>query len=187
MKRSPWLIGGIIVVVLLGFWAITGYNSFVTERQNVDTAWNNVETVYQRRADLIPNVVATVQGAANFEQETLTEVTNARTQWLNADSGSERVAATEQFDSALSRLLVTVEAYPQLKATEAFRDLTVELEGSENRIAVARRDYNLAVQTYNVAVRQFPGVILANLFGFNPEPGFEAAEGSENAPDVIFN
>lgn len=187
MKRSPWLFGGIAVVVLLALWALSGYNTLVTERQNIETAWSQVETQYQRRFDLIPNLQATVRGAANFEQETFTAVTAARSQWQNAGSRDEQVAAAGQFDSALSRLLVTVEAYPQLQATQAFRDFMTQLEGTENRIATARRDYNEAVRTYNLAVKRFPGAILAGIFGYDAEPGFEAADGSENAPSVNFD
>lgn len=187
MKRSPWLFGAIAVVVLLALWTLSGYNSLVTERQNVDTAWSNVETVYQRRFDLIPNLVNTVKGAAGFEQDTLTAVTEARTQWQNAGSREDSVEAANEFDGALSRLLVTVEAYPQLQATQAFRDLMTQLEGTENRISTERRDYNEAVRTYNLAVKRFPGAILAGVFGFDAEPGFEATEGSETAPSVDFD
>lgn len=187
MKRSYWLYGAIAVVVLIALWVFSGYNSLVTQRQNVDTAWSNVETVYQRRFDLIPNLVSTVRGAADFEQGTLTAVTEARTQWQNAGSRGEQVAAAGEFDSALSRLLVTVEAYPQLQATQAFRDLMTQLEGTENRISTERRDYNLVVRDYNLAVKRFPGVILASIFGYEAEPGFEATEGSETAPSVNFD
>lgn len=186
MKRSSWIIGIVVVIALLGVWGVGGYNALVTERQNVDTQWSQVETQYQRRFDLVPNLVSTVRGAANFEQETLTAVTNARTQWMDAGSRAEQVEAAGSFDSALSRLLVTVEAYPQLQATQAFRDLMTQLEGTENRIATARRDYNEVVRTYNLTVRRFPGAILANIFGYDPEPGFEAAEGSSSAPTVDF-
>ncbi len=187
MKRSYWLYAGIAVVVLLVLWVFSGYNSLVTQRQNVETAWNNVETVYQRRFDLVPNLVNTVKGAASFEQDTLTAVTAARTQWQNAGSRADRVEAAGDFDSALSRLLVTVEAYPQLKATEAFRDLMTQLEGTENRISTERRDYNEAVRTYNLTVKRFPGVILASIFGYDAEPGFEASEGASSAPSVNFD
>lgn len=189
-SRSVWSIGILGVIALAALWLFTSYNSLVTEREGVDNAWRQVETQYQRRFDLIPNVVNTVRGSANFEQETLTAVTNARTQWLNANANgdlSDQVAATEQADSALARLLVTVESYPDLKSTQAFRDLTVELEGTENRIAVARKDYNDSVYTYNLAVKRFPGNIAAMIFGYDAEPGFQSAEGSENAPVVDFN
>lgn len=182
MKRSPWLLGGIAVAVILVLWVFGGYNGLVTERQNVDTAWNNVETQYQRRFDLVPNLVNTVKGAANFEQSTLTQITEARTSWQNASSREEQVAAA----SALDRLIVTVEAYPQLQGTQAFRDLMTQLEGTENRISVARRDYNEAVRDYNLTVKRFPGAILAAMFGYDAEPGFESAPGSENAPSVDF-
>lgn len=183
MKTSHLLYGIIGIVVLLGLWVLTGYNGLVTERQNVDTAWSQVETQYQRRFDLVPNLVNTVQAASAFERETLTDITNARTQWQNASSRDERVQAA----SALDRLIVSVEAYPQLQAVQGFRDLMTQLEGTENRISTARRDYNEAVRTYNLAVKRFPGAILAGIFGYDAEPGFEAAEGSENAPPVNFN
>lgn len=188
-KRSAFTLGIAAVVVLLGLWAFTSYNGLVTERENVDTAWRQVETQYQRRFDLIPNLVNTVQGSADFEQETLTAVTEARTQWLSANQSGDRdaqVAATEQTESALARLLVTVEAYPQIQSTAAFRDLMAQLEGTENRIGVARRDYNEAVRTYNLRVKRFPGNIMAGLFGFDDEQGFQATEGAENAPTVDF-
>ncbi len=180
-----WIV--IAVLVLLGIWAAAAYNGLVSQRQAVDNSWSQVETQYQRRFDLIPNLVSTVKGAANFEQETLTQVTEARTRFLNA--GADRAAqigAAQQFDSALSRLLVTVESYPQLKATQAFQDLMVSIEGTENRIAVARKDYNDAVQQYNVRVQRFPGLLWAGLFGFRPEAFFQGQAGSETAPQVDF-
>ncbi len=183
IKWSYVLIGIIVLAVL---WVIAGYNGLVSTKENVTTQWSNVQTVYQRRMDLIPNVVNTVKGAARFEQSTLQAVTEARTKWMGAGSRGEQIAAAQQFDSALSRLLVTVEAYPQLKATEAFRDLTTELEGSENRIAVARRDYNDAVRSYNLHVKRFPGKILAGTFGFSEEKFFEADQGADKAPTVNF-
>lgn len=187
MKRTTWIYGAIAAVVLVALWVFSGYNGLVTARQNLDTEWSQVETQYQRRFDLIPNLQATVSGAADFEQETYTAVAEARSQFQNAGSRAEQVQAAGQFDSALSRLLVTVEAYPQLQATQAFRDFMTQLEGTENRIATARRDYNEAVRTYNLTVKRFPGVILATIFGYDAEPGFEAAEGSEIAPSVTFD
>lgn len=183
----------IIVYVLGGFalilaaWLWTGYNGLVSSKAAVDAAWANVETQYQRRFDLVPNLVSTVKGAANFEQKTLTDVTAARTKWMNAgESRGEQIAAARGFDSALSRLLVTVEAYPQLQATQAFRDLMAQLEGTENRIAVARRDYNEAVKSFNVLVQRFPRNTLAAIFGFRSERLFNASEGAEIAPKVDF-
>lgn len=160
----------------------------VRAREEVRQQWAQVETQYQRRADLVPNLVATVRGAAQFEQSVLQQVTEARTRWLNARLAprEEQIAAAGALDSTLARLLVTVENYPQLLAVQAFRDLQVQLEGTENRVAVARRDYNGAVRAYNVAVKTFPRALLARLFGFAPEPFFEAAEGTETTPRVDF-
>ncbi|HVW66358.1 MAG TPA: LemA family protein [Candidatus Peribacteraceae bacterium] len=181
------LIAVIVVIVLIVGWIWSGYNRLVTEKANVDNTWRQVETQYQRRADLIPNLVQTVKGASNFEQSTLTAVTNARTQWLNASGNrSAEVSAAQNMDSALSRLLVTVESYPQLQATQAYRDLMTQLEGTENRIAVARKDYNDEVRNYNVLVQTFPTNILAGQFGYTVEKGFESAPGTENAPTVNF-
>jgi LemA protein len=189
-KRSPWLWILLAAIVLLGFWLYSGYNRLVTQHENVDTQWSIVETQYQRRADLVPNLVNTVKGAANFEQSTFTAVTAARSQWQQAAQANDRtgeIRAAQQFDSALSRLLVTVEAYPQLQATQAFRDLMVQLEGTENRINVARIDYNNSVRDYNLAVRRFPSNIVASLFGYEGEEFFSAQPGAENAPAVNFD
>ncbi len=187
-KFSPWYVV-LGVVVLVGLWLVSSYNGLVTSKGNVDNQWAQVETQYQRRVDLVPNLISTVKGAANFEQETFTAVTEARSAWAQAktiaDRGQEIVAA-QNVDSALSRLLVTVEAYPQLQATQAFRDLMTQLEGTENRIAVARKDFNDAVFSYNVRVQRFPGRISAMIFGFSPEKQFQAAPGSEVVPVVDF-
>ena len=175
------------VIVLLGLWAIVAYNNMVTQKQNVETQWAQVETTYQRRLDLVPNLVNTVKGAANFEQTTLQAVTEARTKWMQPGaSRDDKIAAADQFESSLSRLLVTVESYPQLKATQAFSDLMTQLEGTENRIAVARRDYNDAVRGYNLAVMRFPGSLFARIFGFAPQQFFQAAAGADTAPTVNF-
>ena len=177
-------------LVLIGLWLMSAYNGLVTAKGATGNAWAQVETQYQRRMDLIPNLVSTVKGAANFEQETFTQVTQARTNWAQAKTIGDRtqqIEAAQTFDSALSRLLVTVEAYPQLQATQAFRDLMTQLEGTENRIAVARKDFNDAVFSYNVRVQKFPGMLAAKLFGFTTEKAFEAVEGSEVAPKVQFD
>ncbi len=176
---------GIAVVVVAWLW--TGYNGLVTSRGAVTAAWAQVETQYQRRFDLVPNLVNTVKGAANFERETYEAVTAARSQWQGATSREGQIQAAAGFESALSRLLVTVEAYPQLQATQSFRDLMTQLEGTENRIAESRRDYNEVVVAYNVKVQRFPGNILAGLFGFGAEKPFEAADGAETAPTVDFD
>lgn len=187
-KFSPWyIVIGIVVILVL--WVVAGYNGLIGAKAVVDNKWADVETQYQRRADLVPNLVATVKGAAKFEQDTFKDVTEARSAWAQAKQVGDRsqeIQAATNFDSALSRLLVTVEAYPQLQATQAFRDLMTQLEGTENRVAVARRDYNEAVQGYNVKVQTFPGNLLARMFGFAPQKSFEAAPGSENAPKVDF-
>lgn len=180
------------IIVILALWVGNQYNRLVTLEEDLNYTWANVETQYQRRADLIPNLVATVEGVADFEQGTLTAVTAARTQWQNvsadpSSSLSDRVAATGQFDSAISRLLVTVEAYPTLRANENFLDLQTQLEGTENRVAVARKDFNEEVNTYNKGVRRFPMALFAKLFGFEVETPFEAVEGAEVAPDVEFD
>ncbi|MFA7681931.1 MAG: LemA family protein [Candidatus Peribacteraceae bacterium] len=185
MKKSLlWIILAVVALVLFYMWS--GYNGFVTANERVDAQWAQVETQYQRRADLVPNLVSTVKGAAEFEQSTFVEVTQARTQWLNAEGRSAKIDAAQSFDGALSRLLVTFENYPQLQATQAYRDLMAQLEGTENRIAVARRDFNEAVQTFNVKVKRFPGNMIARLFGFEPQVFFAAQEGADVAPTVEF-
>lgn len=183
MKKMSFIIGLLAIVLL---WVWSGYNGLITAKEGVDASWAQVETQYQRRFDLIPNLVSTVEGASEFEQETFTDITKARTQWQEAGNTSAQIAAANDLDSALARLLVTVENYPNLKATQAYRDLLVQLEGTENRIAVARRDYNEIVRGYNVVVKRFPKNVLAGMFGFYPEDFFETTDGSENAPKVEF-
>jgi LemA protein len=195
--------GGLLVIVLfivfvigLFFWGT--YNRLVGLQQGVDAQWAQVQTVYQRRADLIPNLVNTVQGAANFEKSTLTEVTNARASVgrvqldpskapTDAKQLQEFQAAQGQLSNALSRLLVVAENYPQLRATENFQGLQAQLEGTENRISVERNKFNTMVQDYNTAVRRFPTNMIAGMFGFAPRPFFSAQPGAEKAPTVNFN
>lgn len=185
--KSLWL-GLAAVVVVVGGWLATSYNSLVGLDEQVGQKFAEIETQYQRRFDLVPNLVATVQGAANFEQDTLTAVTAARSAWAAAGTEDAKIAAANEFESALSRLLVTVEAYPQLTATAGFRDLQVQLEGTENRIAFARNEFNAAATSYNTAVRAFPRNLIASLFGFDSiKERFAAATGAENAPAVQFN
>jgi LemA protein len=195
--------GGVLVIVafiavVAGLALMGRYNSLVKLQQSVDSQWAQVQNVYQRRADLIPNLVNTVAGAANFEKSTLTEVTNAR-----ASVGQVRIdpnkaptdpAQIEQFQqaqgqlsNALSRLLVVVERYPELKANQNFLGLQAQLEGSENRIAVERGKFNEVVQAYNTAVRSFPTNLVAGLLGFQERPYFKGREGSEQPPAVNFN
>jgi LemA protein len=187
-KYSVWIVLG-AVIVLFAIWIVGSYNGLVSSKGAVDQAWAQVETQYQRRIDLTPNLVRTVQGSAKFEKSTLTEITDARSAWAQAKQVGERagvIDAAHMYDSALSRFLVTVENYPDLKTTSAFRDLMTQLEGTENRVAVARRDYNDAVTSYNISVRSFPRLLIARLFGFGPETLFEADEGANQAPEVSF-
>ena len=187
------VIGGLIL--LLGGCGCSGYNGLVQMDQNVKGKWANVESDYQRRSDLIPNLVNTVKGAADFEKSTLEAVVNARAQAtqtkidvtnLSPEKVAEFQKAQSQLSGAIGRLLVTMEKYPELKATDAFRDLQAQLEGTENRIKVSRNDFNSAVQEYNTSVKKFPMVLFSGIFGFK-EKGFFAAEaGAEKAPTVDF-
>jgi LemA protein len=193
-------IGAILLfIVLVGGCAVAAsYNRLVPLQQKVDQSWAQVQNVYQRRADLIPNLVNTVQGAANFEKSTLTEVTNARASVgrvqidpnhapTDAAKLQEFQAAQGQLSNALSRLLVVSERYPELRATQNFQSLQAQLEGTENRISVERGNFNTAVQDYNTAVRTFPTNLFAGMFGFRPRPFFEAQAGAEKPPTVNFN
>lgn len=197
--RSKGLLAFIVGVLLLGMAGCAGcsaYNRMVETDETVSRAWADLQAQYQRRADLIPNLVRTVQASANFERETLEAVTSARARATSVTlsvedlSDSEKVRqfqeAQAQLSSALARLLAVAENYPQLQTTEAFRDLLVQLEGTENRIAVARRDYNEAVRRYNTQVRRFPMVLVASLTGFTPKQPFEASERAQEAPQVAF-
>ena len=193
MKKSTIII--IVVAVIAVIWGISGYNGLVSMDEGVQTKWADVETQYQRRADLIPNLVNTVKGYAAHESETLQAVVEARAKAtsMNIDPSNmsaEQIAnfqkAQDGVSSALSRLLVTVEKYPDLKANENFKELQVQLEGTENRISVARRDYNESARKYNTTLRSFPKNILAGMFGFEKKAYFEAQEGSEQAPTVKF-
>jgi LemA protein len=183
------------LVALLFFMGCNGYNGLVKQDEVVKKAWNDVQTEYQNRSDLVPNLVNTVKGAANFEQETLTKVIEARSkataiQLKAEDLTPENMAkfeeAQSQLSGALSRLLVTVEKYPDLKAVEGFKQLQGQLEGIENNIKNSRKVFNEAINGYNVKVRSFPMNILAGMFGFSVKEGFKAEAGSEKAPEVKF-
>lgn len=188
----------VIAVIVIGaiMWGTGIYNKLVGLDENVTQSWSQVENQYQRRADLIPNLVNTVKGVANFEKETYTAVTEARAKVnqinMTADMLSDPNAfaqfqsAQDGLSSALSRLLVTVENYPQLKANENFMQLQAQLEGTENRISVERKKFNEVVQTYNTTIRQFPGSIIAGFTGFQQKQYFKAIAGSETAPKVEF-
>lgn len=196
MKKT-WIIVIVLVLFIIIVWRLFAgtYNSLVTQDEQVEERWAQVENQYQRRADLIPNLVNTVKGYADFEQETLTKVIEARAKAtsvnVNADNLSPEAIqkyqeAQEGLTSALSRLMVVVERYPELKANEQFKQLMVQLEGTENRIAVERRNFNQAVKDFNSYVRQFPTNMLAGMYGFERKGYFESAEGADQVPQVQF-
>ena len=190
---KKWYRTGFVAGVVIFFYAT--YNGFVNKEEGLKTAWSNVETQYQRRADLIPNLVNTVKGYAAHESQTFEAVTEARAKAtsinLSADDLTpERLAqfqrAQAEVRSALGRLIAVSESYPDLKANQNFLELQAQLEGTENRIAVARKDFNAAAQQYNVSVRRFPANLVARMFGFGQKPYFESAEGAAAAPQVTF-
>lgn len=198
MKKYGCLIAIVAAVLVFGLYLMSVYNGLVGSEQAVEAQWAQVQNVYQRRADLIPNLVASVKGAANFEQTTLTQVIEARSrvgqmtpqataEILNDPAKfAQYQKAQDSLSSALSRLMVVVEQYPQLKAVQAFQDLMVQLEGTENRIAVERRSFNEVAQDYNTRIRRFPAALFAPMMGFKPRPYFQATAGAETAPKVDF-
>jgi len=177
----------IIILVLLALLFIPKYNSLVTAEESVDSKWAQVENQLQRRYDLIPNLVESVKGYAKHEQDIIASISEARSQMGNARSPEEQAVANDALNGALSRLLVVVENYPNLKADANFRQLMDELAGTENRLAVAREDYNNEVQTFNKNVKRFPGNLIAGMFGFEQKEYFKAAAGSEKAPSIDFS
>lgn len=196
MKKG-YIVLIVLAIVILGifFWFKGTYNGMVSMRENVSAQWSNVENQYQRRLDLIPNLVSTVKGYAAHEENTLTDVVNARAKatqmQLNVDQLNEASlkklnSVQGELSSALSRLMAISESYPDLKANQNFLDLQAQLEGTENRIAVERRKFNEVARSYNAYIQQFPKNILAGMFGFTPKPYFEANAGAENAPKVDF-
>jgi len=197
MKVIKYLLSVAVLFMIASSFSGCGYNSLVSSEENIKSAWAQVENQYQRRADLIPNLVKTVEGAADFEKSVLTEVTEMRSKVgqtkLSVDDLNDPEkfqqyqAAQDKLSSALSRLLVVTENYPQLRSNDNFLQLQSQLEGTENRISVERKKFNEAVQTFNTSVRSFPTVITAKLFGFKEKPYFKGKEGSENAPDVNFD
>ena len=195
MKKGTITIIIVAIVAIIAFWAISGYNSLVSMDENVSNQWANVETQYQRRADLIPNLVNTVKGYAAHEKETLEGVITARSQAtqikvdptdLTPEKLAEYQKAQGQLATALGKLLAITENYPDLKANQNFLELQAQLEGTENRINVARKNFNDSAKAYNTAIRRFPKNILAGMFGFDKRAYFEAAEGAEQAPQVQF-
>lgn len=193
MKKGTIIL--IVVVALLAIWGVSGYNGLVSGEETVSNAWSNVETQYQRRSDLIPNLVNTVKGYAKHEKGTLMEVTEARTKATSIQIDPSNLTEEElqkfqqaqsEVSSALGRLIAVAESYPDLKANESFSELQAQLEGTENRIQKSREEYNEVVKEYNVKVRRFPNNILAGMFGFETKANFKAEEGSEKAPSVAF-
>lgn len=193
MKKSTIIV--IALVAIVAIWAVSGYNSLVKMDESVSTAWSNVENQYQRRADLIPNLVNTVKGYAAHEKETLEAVMSARSKATQMTVNAENLTpeklqeyqkAQGEIGAALGRLLAITEAYPDLKANENFKELQAQLEGTENRISVERRNFNEVARSYNTAVRTFPKTVIASMFGFDKRPYFEAEEGANKAPEVQF-
>lgn len=192
-KRTVYII--IAIAVLMVLWGVSVYNGLVTKEESVDAQWANVETSYQRRADLIPNLVSTVKGYADFEQETLTQVIEARAKAtsvnidpsnLTPETVSQFQAAQGELSSALSRLLVTIERYPDLKANQNFLELQAQLEGTENRISVERRKFNEIARDFNATIRRIPKNFVAGIAGMEKKGYFESAEGADTAPAVNF-
>ena len=193
-----WIIVGVVAgLFVFGIisWGVKTYNNMVSRQEGVTSQWGNVETQYQRRADLIPNFVNTVKGAAQFEQETLTRVIEARAKAtqvtidptkMTAENLQQFQAAQSDLSSALSRLMVVVEQYPDIKATQNYRDLQVELEGTENRISVERRKFNEVARDFNTYIRRFPANIIAGMYDFSARPYFDSMEGAEKVPEVKF-
>lgn len=190
MEAKPIIIGAILGIIVLaglvGLWAMGTYNGLVSKGQAVDAQWANVQTSYQRRADLIPNLVSTVKGYMTYEAGLLENITALRSQWGSAKTTEDKIAAGTAMDSAISRLLLVYENYPELKANQNVAQLMDELAGSENRISVERMRYNSAAKEYNTAMKLFPASVVANFAGFKEKPYFEAQAGAENAPKVEF-
>lgn len=186
LLRSPlaWIVGILILILL---WGIGSYNRFISLDESIDAQWSQVEVQYQRRFDLIPNLVESVQGIFAQEQEVFGTLAEARSRYAGAATPDARAQAATQVESALARLLVVVENYPTLRSSENVTQLMDELAGTENRVAVERRRYNELVRDFNIAIRRFPGNVLASLFGFDERALFEAVEGSEAVPQVEFD
>lgn len=184
MNKTLWVVIAVVAVVLLYGWS--AYNGFVGKNEAVDGQWAQVETSYQRRFDLIPNLVESVKGIMAQEQEVFGKLAEARTRYAGAVTVDEKAAAATQVESALGRLLVIIENYPNLRSVESVTNLMAELAGTENRVSVERRRFNDAVRELNVSVKRFPGNVVASIFGFGERAYFEAAEGAANVPRVEF-
>ena len=181
------LIGILIILLLIALPTISSYNSLISLEQNVNASQSNIDTQLQRRSDLIPNLVNTVKAYASQEQEIFTEISKARSKLAGATNVTEQANADNELSNALSRLLVVVENYPDLKSSTNFKDLSIQLEGTENRIAIARQDYNTAVTNYNTKVRRFPTNLLASIFSFKEKELYKASEGTNEVPQVDFS
>ena len=193
-KYSGYIIGGVLVVIVI--WLITTFNVLVKKEEKVKLQWNEVQNAYQRRIDFIPNVVNVVKGQADFEQTTLTKITEARAKALSvnispenvsADKYNQQVAMQDELAKATNRLIISVEKYPELKGTAAFEGLQTQLEGTERRIKIARKDFNGAIADYNSSVKSFPTKIVAGIFGFHPKEGFQADAGTDKSVEIKFN
>lgn len=193
-KYSGYFIGGILVVI--GIWLITTFNALVKKEEKVKLQWNEVQNAYQRRIDFIPNVVNVVKGQADFEQTTLIKITEARAKAtsinissgdLTAEKYSQQTEAQDELAGATNRLVIAVEKYPELKGAAAFEGLQTQLEGTERRIKVARKDFNGAIADYNSSVKSFPTKIVAGVFGFHPKEGFQSGAGADKSVEIKFN
>ena len=193
-RYSGYIVGGLLI--LLALWVMVTYNGLVNKEEKVKLQWNEVQNAYQRRTDFIPNVVNVVKGQADFEQTTLVKVTEARSKALsvNVSSGdisaenyNQQLAAQNELANATNRLVIAVEKYPELKGTAAFEGLQTQLEGTERRIKVARKDFNESIATYNSSVKSFPTKIIAGIFGFHPKDGFQADVGADKSVEIKFN
>lgn len=185
-KENLGLIVIVAIVIILGMMLIGSYNGLVTKQERVDNSYSNLDIMLQRRADLIPNLVSTVKGYMTHESDVVGKVTEARTKLMNANGINEKSEADRELSNSLNALMVVVENYPDLKASANFTQLTDELAGTENRIAVARRDYNEAVKNFNTDIKRFPNNLLAGMFGFEKSEYFQASEGSTEVPNVSF-
>ena len=193
-RYSGYIVGGILI--LLALWVMVTYNGLVNKEEKVKLQWNEVQNAYQRRTDFIPNVVNVVKGQADFEQTTLVKVTEARSKALSVNVSSEgisaenynqQLAAQNELANATNRLVIAVEKYPELKGTAAFEGLQTQLEGTERRIKVARKDFNESIAAYNSSVKSFPTKIIAGIFGFHPKDGFQADVGADKSVEIKFN
>lgn len=185
-KKTTIIVAVVAVIAVIALMVISGYNSLVSKEESVDTAYSNVSVMLERRADLIPNLVNTVKGYMEHETEVIENITTARENLLGAKNIDEQMEANDQLTSSLDALMVVVENYPDLKASENFIQLSDELAGTENRISTARKDYNDEVKSYNTAIKKFPTNILASMFGFEQKEYFEAKESATEVPEVEF-